>query len=82
VTMLYATVRACAETAAAYRRLTADGAARWRADAEATRDLLPDLPARYPLTAALAPVTTQWQDAPRAGLIAATRLLAAALTPA
>jgi AcrR family transcriptional regulator len=81
VTMLYATVRACAETAAAYRRLTADGAARWRANAEATRDLLPDLPARYPLTAALPPVATQWQDAPRAGLIAAVRLLATALAP-
>jgi len=81
VTMLYATVRACAETAAAYCRLTADGAARWRAEAEATRDLLPGLPAQHPLTAALPSVTTQWQDAPRAGLIAATRLLASALAP-
>ena len=79
VTMLYATVRACAETAAAYRRLGADGAAQWRESAAATRELLPDLTERYPLAAALPPVAADWQDAPRAGLVAAARLLASAL---
>jgi AcrR family transcriptional regulator len=79
ITMLYATVRACAETAAAYRRLGSDGAAAWLERAEATRELLPDLAERYPLATALPPVTTVWQDAPRAGLVAAVRLLASAL---
>jgi AcrR family transcriptional regulator len=83
VTMLYATARSCAETAAAYARATAapDGlAGDWLARAEATRVLIPDFAERYPLSTGLAPVTPRWQDAPRAGLIAATHLLAGALT--
>ncbi|WP_433382193.1 TetR/AcrR family transcriptional regulator [Actinoplanes sp. CA-142083] len=79
ITMAYATVRACAETAASYRRLGPSGAAAWRERAEATAALLPGLPERYPLTAALPPVTTEWSDAPRVGLVAAARLLASAL---
>ena len=78
-TMLYASTRSCAETAAAYQRLGPTGAAAWLSNVTATRALLPDLPERYPLTATLPPVTTDWTDAPRAGLVAATRLLATAL---
>ena len=79
VTMLYATVRACAETAAAYGRLSRDGIEDWRHRAAATHELIPDLAARYPLTMTLAPVTGDWREAPRAGLVAAVRLVAAAL---
>ncbi|GAA0559445.1 TetR/AcrR family transcriptional regulator C-terminal domain-containing protein [Paractinoplanes ferrugineus] len=81
VTMLYATVRACAETAAGYARLDRDGAAAWLDRAAATRELIPDLSERYPRTAGLAPITPQWRDAPRAGLVAATELLAGAMSP-
>lgn len=79
VTMLYATVRACAETAAAYGRMSRDGVEEWRRRAAATHELIPDLAARYPLTMTLAPVTDDWREAPRAGLVAAVRLVAAAL---
>ncbi|MEU4240642.1 helix-turn-helix domain-containing protein [Actinoplanes sp. NPDC026619] len=79
VTMLYAAVRSCAETAAAYARMDRDGAAAWADRAEATWVLIPDLAERYPLSTGLAPVTPQWRDAPRAGLIAAVRLLSEAL---
>jgi AcrR family transcriptional regulator len=51
VTMLYATVRATAETAAAYRQLTGDSS--WLAQAEATRRLIPDLTERYPRSTTL-----------------------------
>jgi AcrR family transcriptional regulator len=76
VTMLYATVRSCAETAAAYAHVDAGD---WLDRASATRSLIPDLGERYPLTHGLAPVTPQWRDAPEAGLVAATRLLTIAL---
>ena len=79
VTMLYATVRACAETAAAYRRLTPTGMADWREQAAATRELVPDLCDRYPLSTRLEPITEEWQDNPRAGLLGAVGLLAVAL---
>jgi AcrR family transcriptional regulator len=80
VTMLYATVRASAETAASYRRLDQRGAAAWRAHAEATARQLPDLCDRYPLSTGLPPVTADWRDAPRAGLEGAVGLLADALS--
>ena len=79
VTMLYATTRATAATAAAYRRIDRHGAAEWRDQAAATRELVPDLADRYPLSTGLAPVAADWRDAPRAGLVAAVRLLASAL---
>jgi AcrR family transcriptional regulator len=79
VTMLYATVRACAETDAAYRRMDRDGAADWLARAESIRTHLPDLPARYPRSTALPPLSADWRDAPRAALLDAVHLLASAL---
>jgi AcrR family transcriptional regulator len=48
ITMLYATVRATAETAVAYRRMADPEATAWLAQAEATRRLIPDLSDRYP----------------------------------
>jgi AcrR family transcriptional regulator len=79
VTLLYATVRATAETAAAYRRMDQQGIARWRRHAEATTQQIPDLRQRYPLSTGLEPLTPQWQDNPRAALTGAVRLLAEAL---
>jgi AcrR family transcriptional regulator len=76
VTMLYATVRATAETAAEYRNL--DGS-EWRARAAAIAELVPDLADRYPLSTSLPPVAADWRHAPRAGLAAAVDLLAGAL---
>jgi AcrR family transcriptional regulator len=79
VTLLYATVRACAETAAAYRHLGSAAAAAWLEHTATTRALIPDLAERYPRTAALPPVAADWRDAPRAGLAEAVRLVAGAL---
>jgi AcrR family transcriptional regulator len=79
VTMLYATVRASAETAAAYRRMDQQGIAEWRTHAESTSAQIPDLCQRYPLSTGLAPVAPDWRDSPRAGLVGAVRLLATAL---
>jgi AcrR family transcriptional regulator len=75
VTMLYATVRSCAETAAAYRRISPAEAEDWLA----TATLLPGLAARYPRSAALPPVADAGREAPRAGLMAAVGLLASGL---
>jgi AcrR family transcriptional regulator len=77
VTMLYATVRATAETAAAYRDLTAADSAAWLDRAQATRRLIPDFAERYPRSTGL-PSETDWTDAPRAGLSAVVRLVSAA----
>jgi AcrR family transcriptional regulator len=82
VTMLYATVRATAETTAAYRRIDERGAAQWRDRARATAELLPDLRERYPLSTSMEPVAADWADSPRAALVAGVDLLAAALDPA
>jgi AcrR family transcriptional regulator len=79
VTMLYATVRATAETAAAYRRIDQRGIAEWHGHAESARKQIPDLSERYPLSTQLEPVAQRWQDSPRAGLIGAVQLLATAL---
>ena len=79
VTMLWATVRATAETAAAYRRTDQRGIAEWQVHGEWTRKQVPDLRERYPLSTRLEPVARRWQDSPRAGLVGAVRLLAAAL---
>ena len=81
VTALYATVRATAETSAAYRRMDRQGIAGWRRHAEATMRQIPDLGRRYPLSTRLEPLTPHWQDNPRAALIGAVQLLATALTP-
>ena len=75
VTMLYATVRATAQTAAAYRRLTPDDEATWRRQASA----VPGFAERFPLSAGLPPVAADWREAPYAGLLAAVDLLAAGL---
>jgi AcrR family transcriptional regulator len=82
VTMLYATVRATAETGAAYRRMDRTGADEWRRRAEATANRIPDFASRDPLSTALPAVAPDWRDLPRSGLVAAVRLLAAALRPA
>jgi AcrR family transcriptional regulator len=79
LTMLYATVRACAGTAAAYRRLDEGAAAQWRTLAEATARQVPDLAARYPHSTALPPLTPRWRDNPLAALAAGVRLLASGL---
>jgi hypothetical protein len=80
VTMLYATVRACAETAAAYQRIDARGIEAWRAHAEATGRLIPGLSERYPHSTGLAPLTPDWRENPRAAVIGAVDVLVAALT--
>jgi AcrR family transcriptional regulator len=80
ITMLYATVRSTAETTAAYRRMTERGITEWQEQAVATRDLIPDLGDRYPLSTSLAPLTPDWQENPAAALTGAVRLLATALT--
>jgi hypothetical protein len=77
--MLYATVRATAETTAAYRRMDRPGMDGWLRRAAATARLIPDLAQRYPLSTGLEPLTPRWQDNPRAALIAAVRLVAVAL---
>jgi AcrR family transcriptional regulator len=79
VTMVYATVRATAETAAAYRRMNQQAIAEWRGRAQATMKQIPDFRQRYPLSSGLEPLTPQWQDNPRAALTAAVQLVAAAL---
>ena len=76
VTILYATVRACAETSNAYDRMTRTGVAEWQAHQEAAARQIPDLATRYPATAALPPLTANWQEAPRQGLLAAVNLIA------
>ncbi len=78
VTMLYATVRATAQTAAAYRRMDQHGIAQWRKHAQATMTRIPDLCQRYPLSTGLEPLTPQWQDNPRAALTGTVQLLAKA----
>jgi AcrR family transcriptional regulator len=57
----------------------AGGDGRLARQALATRELIPDLCDRYPLSTGLEPITAEWQDAPRAGLLGAVRLLASAL---
>jgi AcrR family transcriptional regulator len=77
VTMLYATVRATASTAAAYRRMSAEDTDGWLARAQATARLIPDFRSRYPLSTGLAPVDPDWREAPRAALERAVQILAA-----
>ena len=79
VTMLYATVRATAATAAAYRRVDEEGAAAWLRRAQEVARQIPDFRERYPLSTGLEPHTADWRDAPRAALISSVRLLATAL---
>ena len=80
--MLYATVRACAETAAAYRRIDAARDRRRGARRrEATGRLIPDLRERYPRSAGLVPLTPDWRENPSAAVIGAVDLLAVALGP-
>jgi AcrR family transcriptional regulator len=79
LTMLYATVRACAQTAAAYQRMDQRGIAGWRRHAEATVEQIPDLCERYPLSTGLEPLTPHWQDNPRAALVQGVQLIASAL---
>jgi AcrR family transcriptional regulator len=76
VTLLYATVRATAETAAAYRGMSSADASAWLAQAEATRRLVPDFAGRYPRSTGQ-PASADWADAPRGGLTRVVRLIAA-----
>jgi AcrR family transcriptional regulator len=82
VTMLYATVRACAQTAAAYRRMDQRGVDEWLNQARATREQIPDLERRYPLWTQLATHAPHWRDTPRAALTNSVALLANALVAA
>ncbi|GAA2466286.1 TetR/AcrR family transcriptional regulator [Winogradskya humida] len=79
VTMLYATIRACAETTASYLHMDHRGMTGWLAQAEETARQIPDYADRYPLSTSQQPVTSNWQDAPRAALTSAVDLLAKAL---
>jgi AcrR family transcriptional regulator len=79
VTMLYATVRATAQTAAEYRQLGQRGSAQWQEQAEVTRQQVPDYAQRYPLSTRLAPHAARWQDTPRAALASSVRVVARAL---
>ncbi len=79
--MLYATARATAETTAGYPRLDRSGAEAWLRQAASTREQVPDLARRYPLSTSLRPLTPDWQENPRAALTAAVRLVASALKP-
>jgi AcrR family transcriptional regulator len=80
VTALYATTRACAQTAAAYERMDRRGMDDWRQQVEARSAAIPDFARRYPLSSGLEPVAPHWRDTPRASLNAAVRLLADGLT--
>ncbi|MEV4703861.1 TetR/AcrR family transcriptional regulator [Actinoplanes sp. NPDC049316] len=82
VTTLYATVRATAETAAAYAKLDRGGVEEWGAQVAATRSVIPDFAARYPLSTSLQPVATDWRNAPREGLVGSVRLLALGISEA
>jgi AcrR family transcriptional regulator len=82
VTMLYATVRATAETTAAYRRMDRSGIVAWRRQADATRRQIPDLRERYPLSTTLEPPTPDWPENPRAALVGAVHLLARGMSTA
>jgi AcrR family transcriptional regulator len=80
VTMLYATVRATAETTAAYRRMDERDTAGWLERAQATQRLIPDLRERYPLSTSLPPLDPDWRAAPRVALHNAVQILARQLT--
>jgi AcrR family transcriptional regulator len=80
VTALYATTRACAQTAAAYERMDRRGVDAWRQLVELRSAAIPDFARRYPLSSGLEPVAPDWRDSPRAGLDAAVGLLADGLT--
>ncbi|MEU4805466.1 hypothetical protein [Actinosynnema sp. NPDC023587] len=79
ITMLYATVRATASTAAAYRSTDERGATEWTRQAQATAKEVPDLRERYPRSTSLEPLTPDWRDNPRAALTGAVRLVATGL---
>jgi AcrR family transcriptional regulator len=81
VTLLYATVRATAETDADYRRLDRRGIAAWREQRTATARHIPDLARRYPLSTGLEPLTPNWRDNPRAALASGVELVASAIRP-
>lgn len=55
VTALYATIRATAQTAAAYQRIDDHGIRAWRARATTTALLIPDVAECYPQTMRLQP---------------------------
>ncbi|MEV4350555.1 hypothetical protein AB0J83_39365 [Actinoplanes sp. NPDC049596] len=80
VTMLYATVRATAGTAAAYERMEPGSAAGWLAQAQETARQIPDFRDRYPLATSLPPHAADWRDAPEKALLSSVDLLASALT--
>jgi AcrR family transcriptional regulator len=84
VTALYATVRAAAQTAAAYRGLAhSDRADQWLNRARATRQLIDDYPQRYPLSLRLEPhEADDWQDAPRASLRSVVEVISRGLAAA
>lgn len=79
VTMLYATVRATAQTEASYRRMDEAHLAAWRKRAAVTAELLPDLPRRYPRSAGLVQHAPSWREAPDAALANTAALLARGL---
>jgi hypothetical protein len=80
VTLLYAAVRATAETDAAYGRLGRRAAAAWRELVAATDRQIPDLARRYPRSTGLEPLTPNWRDSPRAALASGVQLVARAIS--
>ena len=81
VTMLYATVRATAQTTAAYRRMSQDTMAEWQEVMRARKKLIPGFDERYPRTAALrdSGAHGDWREVPRNALIDSVRVIAAGL---
>jgi AcrR family transcriptional regulator len=81
VTALYATIRATAQTAAAYQRIDDQGIRAWRERAATTAVLIPDFGERYPQTVRLQLSSDHnWQQAPRVALRGVVRSSRAAST--
>ena len=65
MTALYATIRATAQTAAAYQRIDDQGIRAWRARVATTAVLIPDFAERYPQSVQLQPSSDHsWQQVP------------------
>jgi uncharacterized protein with von Willebrand factor type A (vWA) domain len=82
VTALYATIRATAQTAAAYQRIDDQGIRAWRARATTTALLIPAFAERYPQTVQLQPSSDhRWQQEPRVALGEVVKILARGMDP-
>jgi AcrR family transcriptional regulator len=82
VTALYATIRATAQTSAAYQRIDDHGIEAWRARAATTALLIPDFAERYPQTTRLQSSSDHdWQQAPRIAVQEVVKILARGVDP-